>query len=81
MNGGERANDGSYRVRHMHAGLYVAFTLSHATSDAGRADGVELSLVRRPDAALFDRKRAERVAAAWISLTGDTRIEIEPLEG
>ena len=69
------------RLRHMHTGLYVARTLRHAASDTALVDGVSLLLDRQANAALFDRSSAGRVADAWIALTGDNRIEIEPLEG
>lgn len=70
-----------FRVRHMFTALYVARTLRHARTDADLVDGVSLFLGRQANAALFDRTRAERVAKAWIALTGDNGIEIEPVEG
>lgn len=81
MTGRESTEAERCRLRHMHTGLYVARTLRHAASDAALVDGVRLQLDRRANAALFDRVNAGRVADAWIALTGDNRIEIEPLEG
>ena len=69
-----------WRVRHMYAALYVSRTLRLAGNDPELVAGVSLSLDRRENAAQFDRARAERVADAWIALTGDSRIEIEPVE-
>ena len=79
MGGLERGEE-LWRVRHMYAALYVARTLRLAGTDPELVAVVSLSLDRRENAAQFDRARAERVADAWIALTGDSRIEIEPVE-
>ena len=74
MSGG---TDTAFLVRHIPTGLYVG---GYTLSSAGVVHTVELQLAGRPGALAFGRDSAEKVANAWIALTGDHGIEIEPVE-
>ena len=75
MSGGAAS---TYRVRHIPTGLYVG---GYTLASAGVVHTVELQLDGRPGALTFGRDAAERVASAWIALTGEHGMEIEPVEG
>jgi len=80
MNGETGTGGGLCRVRHTLTGLYVALSVGRVRAGAPRPDEARLSLVRRDGAAAFEETVAFRVANAWIALTGDHGVEIEPLE-
>ena len=78
--GGQDRGDELCLVRHVMTGLYVGgYTLPEAA--AGVVHTVELQLTDRRSAWAHNRETAEKVANAWIALTGDRGIEIEPKEG
>ena len=75
---GDQSSEGRlYRVRHARTGLYV----SGEVLDENASAAVRLRLVGKPGGLVLLRRKAACVADAWIALTGDAGVEIEPSEG
>lgn len=68
---------GVFRVRHIRTGLYV----SAEASGEGASAAVRLTLGGKPGGVVLPRRKAVGVADAWIAMTGDAGVEIEPAEG
>jgi len=76
--GGVRSEaEGLYRVRHVRTGLYVSGEALGENSSAA----VRLRLGGKQGALVLSRRKAACVADAWIAVTGDNGVEIEPAEG
>ena len=74
-------------VRHCATGLYLEMRRSHGRISARAAgdDGAPHDVLwcwqdDQADASILERAAAERAAAAYIALTGDSGVEIEPVE-
>ena len=68
---------GLFRVRHIRTGLYVSAEASGEEASAA----VRLALGGKPVGVVLSRRTAVCVADAWIAMTGDMGVEIEPAEG
>lgn len=71
--GGQRPEVALYRVRHVKSGLYLLGVAEHTPAVRWSLEKKELGLV-------LPRRQAACVADAWIAVTGDTGVEIEPVE-
>lgn len=67
---------GLFRVRHIRTGFYVSAEASGEEASAA----VRLALGEKPGGVVLPRRKAVCVADAWIAMTGDTGVEIEPVE-
>lgn len=75
--GDRREAEGLYRVRHVRTGLYVSGEALGENASAA----VRLRLGGKPGGLVLPRRKAACVADAWIAVTGDAGVEIEPAEG
>lgn len=71
--GGQMSEGGLYRVRHVKSGLYLLGVAEHTPA-------VRLSLEKKELGVVLPRRQAACVADAWIAVTGDTGVEIEPAD-
>lgn len=72
--GGQRPEEGLYRVRHVKSGLYLSGVADHTPA-------VRLSLAKKELGLVLPRRQAACVADTWIAVMGDLGVEIEPAFG
>ncbi len=78
---GKECADELYRVRHVMTGLYVARSCRRNRARGDLAESVSLYLDRQVNGLTVDRGLAGKIADVWIAVSGDSGVEIEPLNG